>query len=208
MNDAFTIHEIGGAELGPRLDALGELRIGVFREFPYLYDGSLDYEREYLGVYQRCARSLIVLVTTEYGRLVGATTCMPLADEAVEFQKPFLDAGLPLDDCLYFGESIVLPEWRGHGLGKEFFARREHHARRLGLTTTAFCAVDRPAHHPLRPPGYRSLDGFWTALGYTKQPSMRVILRWKEICEKSESPKTLTFWTKRVPLEGSSPGLA
>ena len=69
---------------------------------------------------------------------------MPLADEAPEFRKPFLDAGLAVDNYLYFGESIVLPEWRGVGLGKEFFARREEHARRLGLTATAFCAVDRP----------------------------------------------------------------
>ena len=30
---------------------LARLRIGVFREFPYLYDGSLDYERDYLADY-------------------------------------------------------------------------------------------------------------------------------------------------------------
>ena len=196
MSDAFTIHEIGGAELEPWFDAVGELRIRVFREFPYLYDGTLDYEREYLGVYQRCALSRIVLVTTANGELVGATTCMPLAEEGPEFQKPFLDAGLGVDDCLYFGESIVLPEWRGFGLGKEFFARREAHARRLGMTRTAFCAVDRPENHPLRPEGYRPLDGFWNSQGYTKQPSLQAIFPWKEIGEDSESPKTLTFWTK------------
>ena len=133
MSGALTIHEIGGAELEPWLDALGQLRIRVFREFPYLYDGTLDYEREYLRIYQRCDRSRIVLVTGADGELVGATTCMPLADESPEFRKPFLDAGRGVDDWLYFGESIVLPEWRGRGLGKEFFARRELHARRLGL---------------------------------------------------------------------------
>lgn len=196
MSGPFTIYEIGGAELEPWLDSLGALRIRVFREYPYLYDGTLDYEREYLRVYQQCARSRIVLATAADGNLIGATTCMPLVDESPEFQKPFLDAGRAVDDCLYFGESIVLPEWRGVGLGKEFFARREEHARRLGLTNTAFCAVDRPENHPLRPPGYRPLDGFWTARGYTKQPSLQAVFPWKEIGEESESPKTLTFWTK------------
>lgn len=196
MGSPLTIHEISGAELEPWLDALGELRIRVFREFPYLYDGTLDYEREYLGIYQWCARSRIVLVTTADGGLIGATTCMPLADEAPEFQKPFLDAGLGVDDCLYFGESIVLPEWRGGGLGREFFARREDHARRLGLATTAFCAVDRPENHPLRPREYRALDGFWSSQGYIKRPSLQAVFSWKEIGEETESPKTLTFWTK------------
>lgn len=196
MSGEPTIHEISGAELEPWLNALGKLRIRVFREFPYLYDGTLDYERSYLGIYQRCARSRIVLVTVTNGELVGATTCMPLADEAPEFQKPFLDAGLGVDDCLYFGESIVLPDWRGRGLGKEFFARREAHARRLGMTATAFCAVDRPGNHPLRPKEYRPLDGFWNAQGYTKRSDLSAVFPWKEIGEDSESSKSLTFWTK------------
>lgn len=200
MNNALTIHEISGQELEPWLDALGGLRIRVFREYPYLYDGTLEYEREYLGIYQQCARSRIILVTAMDGALIGATTCIPLADEAPEFQQPFLDAGMEVDECLYYGESIVLPEWRGGGLGKEFFARREEHARRLGMTTTTFCAVNRPENHPFRPLGYRPLDEFWNSQGYTKQPSLQAVFSWKEIAEESESPKTLTFWTKCWPL--------
>jgi GNAT superfamily N-acetyltransferase len=196
MKEPLAILEIDGTELAPWLDALGELRIRVFREYPYLYDGSLRYEREYLGIYQRCGRSRIVLVTTPDGSLIGATTCMPLADETTEFQAPFLKAGIDVNRCLYFGESIVLPEWRGFGLGREFFARREAHARRLGLGTTTFCAVDRPENHPLRPAGYRPLDGFWKALGYAKQAGLQAVFPWKEIGEENESPKTLTFWTK------------
>ena len=196
MSCTWTIREISGGQLEPWLDALGDLRIRVFHEYPYLYDGTLEYERDYLKAYQNCPRSRIVLVTDTTGTLVGATTCMPLADEAPEFKAPFLDAGLGVDDCLYFGESIVLPEWRGQGLGREFFRRREDHARRLGLTTTAFCAVDRPENHPLRPQDYRPLDGFWTAQGYTNQPSPQAVLSWKETGEETESPKTLTFWTK------------
>jgi GNAT superfamily N-acetyltransferase len=196
MSDPWTIHEISGAALEPWLDALGGLRIRVFSEYPYLYDGTLEYEREYLGIYQRCARSRIVLVTAADGGLVGATTCIPLADEAEEFRRPFLTAGLGVEDCLYLGESVVLPGWRGLGLGKEFFARRERHARRLGMTTAAFCAVDRPEHHPQRPADYRPLDGFWQGQGYTKQPGLKTEFSWKETGEETESPKTLTFWTK------------
>jgi hypothetical protein len=64
------------------------------------------------------------------------------------------------------------------------------------MTTTAFCTVDRPETHPLRPRDYRPLDGFWSSQGYTKQPSLQAAFSWKEIGEESQSPKTLTFWTK------------
>lgn len=200
MNAALHILEIPGAELERWVDVLGELRIRVFREYPYLYDGTLEYEREYLRVYQECADSRVVLVTNDRCELVGATTCLPLAAESEEFRKPFIDAGLPVDEYLYFGESVVLPEWRGRGLGKEFFARREAHAVRLGLKRMAFCAVDRAENHVERPAGYEPLDGFWDSMGFIKQPQLRTEFSWKEISEAAETQKTLTFWTKTCAI--------
>ena len=196
MPSAFQLIEVRGPELAPWIDVLGELRIAVFREFPYLYAGDLAYERKYLRAYLDCPHSLVVFARDEAGRTVGATTCLPLADETVDFRAPFVRAGVPTDDVLYLGESIVLPKFRGSGLGAEFFARREAHARRLGLRTTAFCAVDRPADHPARPAVHRPLDAFWIRLGYRRRPELQAVFSWKEVGEEQESPKTLTFWTK------------
>ncbi len=189
------IIEVHGPELSPHLDALGTLRITVFREYPYLYDGSLDYERDYLQCYLRCPRSLVVLAF-DGDKVVGATTCMPMSEEGPEFQEAFAKAGYDLATICYFGESILLPEYRGRGLGKEFFARREAHAQRLGFKITTFCAVDRLSDHPRRPADYVPLDGLWTKQGYTKHPELQATFVWKEIDEANESPKTLTFWLK------------
>jgi hypothetical protein len=71
------IRLLRGAEIEPHIDDLARLRIQVFREFPYLYDGNLDYEAEYLATYVRSADSLCVLVRDE-GRVVGASTSLPL----------------------------------------------------------------------------------------------------------------------------------
>lgn len=196
MHENLQIHELRGSQIEPWLDALGGLRIRVFRDYPYLYDGTLEYERDYLRTYQNAAGGLLVIVTNAHGSAVGATTCLPLAEEGPEFQAPFLKQGHEVSRIMYFGESILLPAWRGRGLGKEFFDRREAHARRLGLTTAAFCAVDRPDNHPLRPADYRPLDGFWLSRGYVKQPALQASFTWKEIGEATESPKTLTFWMK------------
>ncbi len=195
----YQIHLLRGAAVAPWLDALGGLRIRVFQEYPYLYEGSLEYERDYLRTYQKSAGSLVVIVTDAAGEAVGATTCIPMEDESAEFKEPFLAAGHHPFDILYFGESILLPEWRGRGIGGKFFDLREARARELGRTLTTFCAVDRPADHPLRPPGYRDLYGFWQARGYIRQPSLQANFSWKEIGEEAESPKSLTFWTHPWP---------
>ncbi|MCU0776041.1 MAG: GNAT family N-acetyltransferase [Akkermansiaceae bacterium] len=197
MKAPLHIHELRGEALAPWLDALGGLRIRVFREYPYLYAGTLEYEREYLAVYQNARDSLVVLVTDDAGNALGAATCLPLAAEGPEFREPFLKAGMDVAEVFYFGESILLPEWRGRGIGKLFFDRREAHAQRLGYPVTAFCAVDRPDTHPQRPAGYRPLDGFWQSRGYAKQPGLQARFVWKEIGEENQSPKSLTFWTRQ-----------
>ena len=198
MEETYHIHELHGVLIEPWLDALGGLRIQVFREFPYLYDGSLEYERQYLRTYQEAAGGLVVIVTDSKGELIGATTCLPMTEEGAEFQKPFIEHGHDLSQIMYFGESILLPEWRGRGLGKEFFVRREAHARQLGLKITTFCAVDRSEDYPMRPANFRPLNGFWESRGYVRQPSLRTSFSWKEIGEEIESPKTLTFWLKSM----------
>jgi hypothetical protein len=42
------------AALVERVQDLAQLRITVFREFPYLYDGDLAYEQNYLRTYLDC----------------------------------------------------------------------------------------------------------------------------------------------------------
>jgi GNAT superfamily N-acetyltransferase len=188
-----------GPALEPHLDSLGQLRITVFREFPYLYEGTLDHERHYLSTYLDSPRSLVVLAY-DGAQVIGATTCVPLIDEIPEFQKPFLDQNIDPQPICYFGESILLPAYRGRGIGKTFFHARETHARSLpGIHMATFCAVDRPRDHPLRPPDYRPLDSFWQARGFQKQPHLTCSLVWKEIGEQNETPKRLTYWTKTLP---------
>ncbi|MBL9151318.1 MAG: GNAT family N-acetyltransferase [Verrucomicrobiales bacterium] len=193
---SLRLENFHGPDLEPHLDALGALRIAVFREYPYLYDGTLDYERAYLRTYLDSPRSLVVLAF-DGDSVVGATTCVPMADEGPEFRAPFEAASYDIGGICYFGESILLPSYRGHGIGKAFFDRREDHARTLpGLRHTTFCAVDRPDSHPLRPADYRTLDAFWISRGYKRRPELRCEFHWKEIGETESTGKKLTFWVK------------
>jgi len=52
---------LSGPAVEAHFEPLARLRIAVFREFPYLYAGDLDYEMNDLHVYARSPRSLVVL---------------------------------------------------------------------------------------------------------------------------------------------------
>lgn len=184
-----------GRRIADYLHELARLRTAVFREYPYLYDGSEAYERQYLQRYADCPDALVVLVL-DRDRAVGCSTALPLVAADAEFRAPFERHGPDPEQVFYFGESVLLPDWRGRGLGHRFFDLREAHAATLGLPVTAFCAVDRAADDPRRPPQYRPLDAFWRKRGYRRCPELQAHFRWKEIDGADEIDHRLTFWLK------------
>ena len=192
------VERFSGKGLDRYIDDLARLRIEVFREYPYLYQGSLDYERRYLRTYSGVPDSVIVLAFDE-AAVVGASTGLPMQAETEEVKQPFLEHGYDPDRIFYFGESVLERSYRGHGLGVRFFEEREAHARALDrFDLTCFCAVERPPDHPRRPPGYQPLDGFWNRRGYVKHPELRTTFSWQEPDETQESPKPMVFWLKRL----------
>ncbi len=195
MNE-LSFERLHGSDLRPRVDELAALRIHVFRDWPYLYDGALDYEREYLQTYVGAQRSLAFLVF-DGDALVGATTALPLIDEQPAFRAPLENAGFDPARVFYFGESLLLADYRGLRLGHRFFDEREAWARRAGgFETTCFCAVQRPDDHPARPAGYRSLDGFWKSRGYRPRPDLVAHYAWRDLGDSKETCKPLMFWTR------------
>jgi len=51
------IQIVKGSAILSHLEDIARLRIQVFREWPYLYDGSMEYEREYSRTYCRLRRA-------------------------------------------------------------------------------------------------------------------------------------------------------
>ena len=198
MDDAITLQSLSGAALLPHLDEVAKLRIAVFRDWPYLYDGDVGYEREYLAAYAQSPNSVVVLARAG-DKVVGASTGIPLAEDSAEFQAPFLERGIEVAKVFYCGESVLLPAYRRRGIGHAFFDAREAHARALGgFEWTAFAAVDREDDDVRKPSGHRGNEAFWGKRGYVRQPGMTMRLHWNEL-DHGGVGHPLTFWLR--PLE-------
>ena len=187
-----------GADAAPHLPALARLRIEVFREWPYLYDGTEAYEQKYLRTFLATPGALLVAVF-DGAEVVGASTAMPMEHAQPEFRAPFDAAGLDAAGWFYFPESVLRAGWRDRGIGHHFFVERERHALSFPrVRHAAFCAVERPADHPLRPAGHRDLYDYWNRRGYVKRPEFTTTFRWRDIDGPDETAKTMTFWVKAL----------
>ncbi|MFN3911143.1 GNAT family N-acetyltransferase [Hyphomonas sp.] len=167
-----------GEALEQALPALAALRIEVFRAFPYLYAGTEDYEQTYLRDFAAAKDSFIIAAETEAGEIVGCATGSAITGHHGEFAAPLAAAGYDLATTFYFGESVLRPAYRGHGLGHAFFDAREAHARARGYKRTCFCAVQRSSGDPRRPADYSPLDAFWTKRGYRQLDGLLTHFDW------------------------------
>lgn len=195
---SLIVETVRGTQVLLHLAAVAQLRIAVFRAWPYLYDGDADYERGYLAAYAASPDSVFVLAR-DGDAVIGASTGLPLLDDSEAFHAPFRAAGIDPASVFYFGESVLLPDYRGQGIGHAFFDQREAHACALGrFALTAFCAVERAENDPRKPADYRPNEVFWRKRGYAPQADMRVQLAWTEL-QHGEIDHSLRVWTRPLP---------
>lgn len=185
-----------GAGLASGLAAVARLRIAVFRAWPYLYDGSLAYESDYLAKFA-AAEGAVIVAAYDGQDIIGCATAAPLDAVEGEFAAPFRAGGRDIGSIFYCGESVLLPAYRGQGIGHAFFDQREAQARALGrFRHMTFCSVVRPPDHPLRPKDYVPLDTFWTRRGYAKLDGLVGSFTWKDVDQPAETAKPMQFWMK------------
>ncbi|MBV1838857.1 GNAT family N-acetyltransferase [Acetobacter estunensis] len=195
---SVTLETLTGEHLLSIVPDLARLRITVFREWPYLYDGNIAYEEKYLHAYMQSPGTAVV-VARDGHEVVGASTCLPLKDEMTCIRAPFEARRLDTSDFFYFGESVLLPPWRGQGIGVRFFEEREKHTHITGNARFAvFCAVHRWKTDPRRPANAQNLAEFWKHRGFAPLPYVSCHLDWKEPGLEGQRDHQLDFYIKSL----------
>ena len=193
----ITVRPLTGAELHGAIDDLARLRITVFAAYPYLYQGDAAYEADYLKEFIAAPQAVLV-AAFDGSRIVGAATASPMWAQKPEFRAPFEARGIDTRQLFYFGESVLLGDYRGQGIGHAFFDHREGQAVQAGANAATFAAVIRPDDHPARPAGYVPLDGFWSRRGYAPVEGFVTELGWKEHGEAEENLKPMQYWMRSL----------
>lgn len=191
----ISVRPLAGEQILSAIDDLARLRMAVFAEWPYLYDGDPAYEADYLREFVEAADGVLV-AAYDGARIVGAATASPMRVQKEEFRAPFEGRGLDTDRLFYFGESVLLPQYRGQGIGHAFFDHREDQAKSCGADAATFAAVIRAVDHPDRPANYIPLDAFWRKRGYAPIDGFVTELAWKDHRDEAETHKPMQYWLK------------
>lgn len=194
---SVAIRPLTGSEISAAMNDLARLRIQVFAAFPYLYDGDAKYEAAYLREFMAAPDALLVAAISN-DQIVGAATASSARANKEKLPASFAEFGIDTATSFYFGESLLLPEFRGKGIGKAFFDCREAHALACGATAAHFAAVIRPEDHPARPIDYMPLEAFWRKRGYIPLVGLVSNLEWREHGEAEESPKAMQHWARQL----------
>ena len=192
------VESFKGKEVEKYIPEIAKLRIEVFAEWPYLYEGDVTYEEQYLKKFSNCSESVMV-VAFDGDKVIGVSSGLPLKDEDAAVIKPFKENGEKIDDYFYFSESVLKKEYRGRGLGHQFFDKREEHVKKHGgFKKICFCAVVRDQSDPRKPGGYSQLDSFWKKRGYEKNRGLIAYFSWKEHGDEKETEKPLCCWVREL----------
>ncbi len=184
-----------GSETAKVADSLYYLAVTVFREFPYLFEPNPETKENHMERYAKMKNSFALLIY-DGGKLAGASTASLLKEEVDMVRVPYENAGFDPDKTFYFGESMLLPEYRGMGNYKKIMSERINEAVESGANKASFISVVRPDNHPLKPKDYMHLKSIWNRYGFFENPHVNMKWTWKDVDKPQADLKSLTAWVK------------
>ncbi len=185
-----------GNEVIPYLPKLAELRLSFYREYPYLYEGSLAGEESYLSLYANSENSLLA-VAKNGSEVVGAVSGIPLLESAGENIKLFAEKRISAEHLFYLGEIVVSQEYQKSDLQQKLYQQFEKAVIDLkGYDEIVVCEIERGLRDSQRPMAPFSSAVRWEERGFSRQPELRTYYLWKDIGHAEETDHLMVFWHK------------
>lgn len=196
----ITYKIVTGEQISSFVPEIAKLRIEAFVEYPFLYEGDIEYEKKYLEKFFTM-QDAIVIIAFDKEEIIGIATGYPFRYESDEMKKTFSENNRNPEEYYCYGESIVRKSYRMQGIGKHLSLEREKFARDLNLYHyICFFTREPKQNDPKRPENYRPLDPFWQKLGFAKHPELYGMIPYQEIGEAEETPKKMVYWIKELNL--------
>ena len=193
---------VTGKEICTYLDIVATMRLQYFREFPYLYEGSLEAEKNYIRKLALIPDALLTVALMDE-KVIGFCTGVPLKsdyDSIKEAKTLFINEGVDPTPYFYYGEMIVLPAFRNAKTLLSMAQAQDAWCKARGFIFSCFLTVMRKLNDLRFPKKYRSLEPIWLRGGY-KRMQLSIFLQWPTIQldgSVEEKVNELEFWEKKI----------
>lgn len=199
--DSTLITTYYGEQILEKLNEISQLCIDVYREWPYLYEGNLEEQKQYIIDQYVKKKGSIATLAFQNGKVIGVSLGTFLS-QAPERYKNHFPSDIDQSKIFYWGELIVNENYRHRGIGKELYTYMancviESH----DFIAITFCTVERNSSFSLdylKPDDYVGLDGLWKQLGFTKKEDLSFKGRWKLVGQETDSDHPMIFWWKAL----------
>lgn len=187
---------------------LAQMRITYFREYPYLYEGTTEYEINYLEEYKEKALDAYLIQAFDEGQLVGILTgCAFTSDIGVvrDGARLFKTDRFPIEQYYYIGEAIIIPEYQNQKILPRLLYRLVNEVKKLNkYQSLCFLTVVRQDNDSQKPLDYRSTDNLWEKLG-CQRAGVKASFEWPTIMDDNSVKNIfneIEFWTYTPGLSG------
>lgn len=199
----YKITVLLGLQLLSIINTISDWRIKEFKEYPYLYEGNLEYEKDYSNAYVKTDKSSAA-VAYDNDTVVGFLTGIPLIEDKETFpdtEREFVKYGFDPKTFYYFGEIIVDPQYRHKGIASKLFTILENKvSQELGYKNVCFITIEHPENHPLKPTDYQDSSVIWQHLGYEKK-DIKVSIVYPTIQPDGSvqnKENVMVYWVKKL----------
>lgn len=205
-NNLISLKLLSGQQILPFISDIGQLILEVYKEWPYLYEGTLEEQYDYVQTRYINMPNSLVCTAFDQEKLVGLAMGVPLCEAPTHYLTPFTSnqecLELPLKNIFYWGELIVRSEYRQREIAqqmcdlvlKEILDNSDYKA-------IAFCTVERSDDFHLnncKTNDYFSLDSKWEELGFKKHEDLSFNAVWRLVQESHESQHHMVYWVKKI----------
>jgi len=197
LSENLYMKVLSGPDAREYFEDIAQIRISLFSEYPYLYEGTIEHEKEYLETYFKSSCALILLVF-DGQKIVGFSNSIALSEESEEMKTPFIEHKLNLSEYLYIGEVMIYKPYRNKKILRKFLEFHENTALTQGYSHMIFMTVERPDNHPARPDNHRLLDPVWKHFGYQQIPGLQIHFMWPQVDTNQDTENTLAIWQKNI----------
>lgn len=185
-----------GSQIAQMIPAIAQFRIESFKEYPYLYAGTLEREYEYLELYKNNKHALAIyrIESKQEVVVIGA----PLVAVFPEVKPIFESAQLDANSFYFMEEATFTIE--DDRLLSEMVAMVETKIKKWGYENLRLLTIREEENHPLKPVNYQSIELLLEKIGFV-QTTLAIPTSYATICDDDvveQREHEFIFWTKKV----------